>query len=218
LVEAPFIINGPALIAEGAVLTMEPGVEVRFAMATGLVVAGRMIAQGTIQRPIVFHSHQAAPQWGDWEQIYVLNTGSVFKYIDVRDSKFGVYQSGVSNNVTYSHFENNVFASLFANGSSPQVTNNVVTNNQHGFFVLGGITAEGIEVISRPVMNNNQFSNQLGFHVYTVSTTGHDLRSTILNAENNDWGTTVGSEIMGKIQDGNDDPFNSPILDFEPFL
>jgi hypothetical protein len=214
LLHAPYIITQTIAVVDGATLTIEPGVEVRFDGSYGITVIGRLIAQGTAQQRITFRSNQVNPQWGVWEQLYIVNIGSVLNYLDVRDSKFGIYHNIVENNITNSYFENNLFASVFANGASPSVTNNTIADNAHGFLILGGLAA-----ISQPIINNNQFSGQAGFNIYALSTVGDDMSSVVINAENNHWGTVVENEIQDKIYDGNDlgnEP--APRVDYDPYI
>ena len=69
--------------SDTAVLTIEPGVEIRFEPGTGLYIGyyihhyyfpqhfyGALSAQGTAQAPVVFTSNAPTPAPGDWRGIY----------------------------------------------------------------------------------------------------------------------------------------------------
>ncbi|CAF4192923.1 unnamed protein product, partial [Rotaria magnacalcarata] len=49
----PYLINGDLTVLPGAILTIEPGVELHFAPNTGLLVLGNLNASGTPKDPIV---------------------------------------------------------------------------------------------------------------------------------------------------------------------
>ncbi len=63
---SPYIVAGDVTIAQGATLTIEPGVEVRFKGPYSLWVQGKLMAQGTPADPITFTSRAATPAPGDW--------------------------------------------------------------------------------------------------------------------------------------------------------
>ncbi len=77
LADSPFIIGGDIRVKGGSVLTIEPGVEVRFstnslisdsvgATMTELIVQGGLLASGTEGRPIVFTSAESFPRKANW--------------------------------------------------------------------------------------------------------------------------------------------------------
>ena len=218
LPNSPYIITIAVGVDNGATLTIQPGVEVFFNDNTGITVGGvaggNLIAQGTPGQPITFKSG-VAPEVGRWEQIYLQGGGSSIEYVDVRHSKFGIFQDGVSYGISHSHFESNVWAMVFANGVSPDVSDNVIQSNIHGCLILSG----GEQYVSQPVLRNNLFSAELGFKVYSLATTPDDLSEYVIDAEGNDWELTDPAAIAAKIFDGNDSGNEfAPVVDFEPFL
>lgn len=75
--DSPFIIGGDIRVKGGSVLTIEPGVEVRFstnsliqdslgATMTELIIQGGLLASGTSSRPIVFTSAESFPRKSVW--------------------------------------------------------------------------------------------------------------------------------------------------------
>lgn len=68
-----YIIDG-TIYVDGATLTIEPGVTVKFAKKSSLVFGvhqdgARLIANGTSSKPIVFTSNEYYPAEGDWNNI-----------------------------------------------------------------------------------------------------------------------------------------------------
>lgn len=120
-------------------LTIEPGVIVKIKDARIEVANGKIIAQGTAAKRIVFTSladdrycgdtngdaTATKPEKGDWEQIYLaISSGSVFQYVDIfyagRSSGGGTrafsIQSETSASFTFEHCR--IAHTLYLPGSS----------------------------------------------------------------------------------------------------
>jgi len=72
---SPYVVQGRLTIGGGTTpvtLTIDPGVEVRFAANTEIDLwdLGSLVAQGTATRPITFTSNAATPAPGDWNYLY----------------------------------------------------------------------------------------------------------------------------------------------------
>lgn len=86
------IISGHTTVSNGAVLTIEPGVKVKFVNYRGykdldkrlrlVVVGASIIAEGTALQPIYFTSDASVPQNGDYDSVIVTDSSmtSSFKY------------------------------------------------------------------------------------------------------------------------------------------
>gem|GEM_PF-2326146 len=72
---SPFIIQGDVTIPMNDSLVIQPGVEVRFELGTGLTAEGRLSADGTVAPgqgdTIRFTSNRITPQPGDWDGLYL---------------------------------------------------------------------------------------------------------------------------------------------------
>jgi hypothetical protein len=66
---SPYLVSSSMSVAEGSVLTIEPGVTVWFDDKHILLVQGAMVALGTAEKPITFTSWHGGKRPGDWGYI-----------------------------------------------------------------------------------------------------------------------------------------------------
>ncbi|MBI4708692.1 MAG: hypothetical protein HY764_00615, partial [Candidatus Portnoybacteria bacterium] len=64
-----YIVTSTVTVPLGLKLTVEPGVMVKFSTNTSLIIAGELIAIGTLNGTITFTSNNTSPQQGDWNNI-----------------------------------------------------------------------------------------------------------------------------------------------------
>ena len=135
-----------------AILTINPGVEIRFEPGTGLIIGkdypyngyyeyyGALSVQGTSESPVVFTSNAASPARGDWKGIY-FRTETV-------DSKTSLEHSIVE----YGGHTHN--ANLYFASASPTIRNNIVRYSN-----FNGIYADSS---SAPSISKNYFYGNPG--------------------------------------------------------
>ncbi len=79
----PYIVLGNVFIPDAKILTIEPGVVIKFAGSQTIMVQGRLMARGTEADSIIFTSNAALPAPGDWGLInfyYADEPGSSLEY------------------------------------------------------------------------------------------------------------------------------------------
>lgn len=118
IAESPFVLQGDVRVRGGAVLTIEPGVEIRFtrtdsmpdpqgASMTDLIVQGGLMAAGTEDKRIVFTSAESFPRKSTWGGIAFIGTNqaeNMVRYCTVMFADQGVKSEGSTPSVENSEF------------------------------------------------------------------------------------------------------------------
>jgi len=118
IAESPFVLQGDVRVRGGAVLTIEPGVEIRFtrtdslpdpqgASMTDLIVQGGLMAAGTENKRIVFTSAESFPRKSTWGGIAFIGTNqaeNMVRYCTVMFADQGVKSEGSTPSVENSEF------------------------------------------------------------------------------------------------------------------
>ena len=58
-----YYVDNDLLVNEGVTLTIEPGTHLEFAAGKSLASSGKLVAKGTVEKPIVFTSHHGGEKW-----------------------------------------------------------------------------------------------------------------------------------------------------------
>jgi parallel beta-helix repeat protein len=116
---SPYIVVDDLYIMFNTILTIEPGVQVKFDGDFHIAVYGTVFANGTEPSRIVFTSNFASPHMGDWNRIQVQDSGHIeMRYCDVAYGGISLYLHQSDGNIfENSNFYENVLA-IFLNGSS----------------------------------------------------------------------------------------------------
>ncbi len=92
----PYLVSADIVVADGVTLTIEPGTSVYFANDTRMTVRGRLLAEGTPERLIIFAQQPGTA--GGWEGVYFENTlaDNRMAYLVQDGSDAGSHSIGVS--------------------------------------------------------------------------------------------------------------------------
>jgi hypothetical protein len=129
----PYFITSDIYVPSGKTVTLEPGTVLLFKNFTGMHVEGRLIAEGTVEKPIVFSSEfdesynpgaklHANPY--DWNGIYIHESGigSILAHCKISYSVYGV--TALTKYIKFDsvRFLSNGREDLTIEGKKPQVT------------------------------------------------------------------------------------------------
>ncbi len=148
LADSPHIVNDTVIVAEGVILTIEPGVVVKFRYQQfnydrDLIVHGTLDAQGTYTDTIRFTSNHSAPDKGDWGQIYFgdYSTDSVLDYVTVEYGGNGIWDE----------------PNIFANTSSLLIDHSTIRRGSGSGIQLNNVS---------PTIRNTTFEDNDGSALY----------------------------------------------------
>ena len=178
--ESPYIVTCDITVPVGSLLTIEPGVEVRFATddasnsgeytdRTELTVMGTLLAQGTSAQPISFTSASEAPAPGDWGQIRLdsASSSSVISYSRIEYATRGILTDGtwwttISHNMITQNSEVGVLAQW---APSMIISNTITENGGNGLYLL----------YSHSTVDGNRITNNSGNGVHLFYYSSPDI-------------------------------------------
>ncbi|MFA5879856.1 MAG: right-handed parallel beta-helix repeat-containing protein [Candidatus Margulisiibacteriota bacterium] len=169
--QSPILIQSDVCVQNGATLTIEPGVEVRFLGAYALKIYGTLIAKGTDTEKIAFTANNKIP--GAWKGIYFGPKGHTFDANGnyVLGSINGEYYSGsiLKNCIieyagatpsTYdesSQLDNDIFytdSAITCFGSAPYIFGNTIRYNGKGISIIG-VSPSNLAIVKNNIIENN---------------------------------------------------------------
>ena len=187
----PYHLLGDLSIQPDGQLTIEPGVEARFANGHGLSVYGRLLALGTEQQPIKLTRLPESAGW--WSGIHfegyedAPSTGSRLEY------------------VTVEYGGNDGYGNISANWAQVAIAHSIIRDGAYsGVYVLLGGDMVSIQA--------SQITGNAGYGVYN-----HDPHHTTVSARNNWWGAASGPTYASECNGGSGSPISDGV-DFLPFL
>jgi len=213
-------ISGNTSVMNNTTLKIMPGTTVRFAHDTGLLIKGRMLAEGKPEQRIVFTSvdKKAASEWDEIQLEYA--TGSVISNCVFEYATWGLHSHFTNLTISDSLFTNNFGGMRFRSGpvvigrsvfehnsigirsyiGNAVIKDNVITKNETGIFVRekGG----GLSITRNNIFDNSNYNLRVG-----------DFNNEDVPARDNWWGN---SEPLATIFDGRSEPGIGNVL-FEPF-
>ena len=191
LAGSPYILQGSIHVTSGSILTIDPGVVVKFNSGAKLKThAGcSIVAEGSSDNEILFTSNSGTPVPYDWYAVHVdQSPASSFSYCVF---EYGQYNLNISqSDPTVSHCTSrSSMYGITCEGASPQIESCDIIQNMNGVVIYGPD--------SDPVVHNcNLYDNPSG-NMYVSAYL--DPPMVIIDAENNWWGTDVHAEIANSI-------------------
>jgi len=227
---SPYVIESAVTVKDKAVLTIEPGTEIR-SKGGALIVEGQLKAEGDGEHVILF---DAAAEGGTWKGIVFKNVKDKennVRYLRVRNAEAGITCEASSPRIEHSELAENLVAVRIAGAfSKPRISHNTIQKNREAAVMVfdgaqpvitenriienekGGILVKG----SSPVIVHNEISRNRGSGVVLqrsqASVTENnitdnepfnmsaDMTGESVPAMKNWWGTAKGADILASIK------------------
>lgn len=185
--ESPYVVQGDIRIRGGAVLTVEPGVEIKFTQRdslpdsqgsamTELIVQGGLMAVGTENRRIVFTSAESFPKRANWGGIKFIGTNqaeNLLRYSTVMFADEGVKSEGSTPSVEHTEFGLCGVGLNIGLSTALNVRYNVIRDCDIGMVTAGSNIRNnlfvdnqtGIAVLGNDFIENNTIDCLIGIQV-----------------------------------------------------
>lgn len=121
---------------------------------------GKILARGLPERPIVFSSGQADPEYADWDQL-VLASGSVLDYVEVAYAHNGVNINGRNIRVTNSAIHDSLWSCVDIFSFGTTLENNDIFHCWHQAI---GIKTRSASLQINTIQNNSIHDAWLGLN------------------------------------------------------
>jgi len=156
--ESPYVVTSDVVVASGAVLTIDPGVAVRFDGDFSIIAHGTIRAVGTDSGLIVFTSNKPQPAPGDWNTIEFAgaqNESFHLRNVIVEYARNGVtVRSLGSATVENSRIADNMSSGVYVEGfANLIVRDNVIERNANG-IASNGEKVSGVRVVGNSINSN----------------------------------------------------------------
>ena len=206
---SPYVVDGSTVIDGGAIVTIQPGVELRFnpGRSALLVRDGGIEAQGTAEYPIVFTSNSGSGSAGFYENAVRFevetNIPSFFKYIVFRHAKNALVIDFGSPDIAYTLIAHNSQSAIQCrNNARPKIYYSTLRDNAG----TGAVECYGNS--APEIHRNNIYQNP--FAVQSFS-------SLYVDARENWWGQAVPDPGLFIGQVNSDGALESPVSEaFDP--
>lgn len=181
-INSPYIVTGNILVDNNTLLTIQPGVTVKFDGYYYIWIKGALNATGSETNMITFTSNQPTPSQGDWDQIkferYSIEDKCIIKYCDIKYGYRAITGPDSSPTITQNQFSYNNKA-IVLGGSSSVITHNYFSNNGVGISV---------SELSSKIKHNQFHNNGRAIKVHTWGNLAEIHNNSILN---NNYGIEV---------------------------
>jgi parallel beta-helix repeat protein len=159
----PYIVVDDVTVTNGATLTIESGVVIRFDGYYSIYVDSNIMAVGNNTDRILITTNNMPPTPADWKDIQINSKGHAeIMYCDISYSYNGIHLSGAShNNISNNKLMFNSGGITLFQSSNNTITNNTLLENDKGI---------SSEESSSNILSNNTFSyNEVGIYLLDSS-------------------------------------------------
>jgi hypothetical protein len=227
---SPYIIEQAVVVRDKALLTIEPGTEIR-SRGDALVIEGRLDARGDDERIIRFAALEPAKTWEGIVFRNVKDQENVVRFCRISDAATALACHTASPRIESCELTANGTAIRIQGAfSKPQVVKNTIQKNTQAAVVveegaspvieenvIQGNEREGIRIqAAAPVIRKNQIRRNRGGGIAATGSRAvisennlvdnkpfdmiGEMTGEAVNALDNWWGTAQGIEVLSKIR------------------
>lgn len=161
--DKPYLVYNYAFVDSNATLTIEPGTKIYFHKDAGLYVKGRVVANGTVENPIIFQGDRFEDVYANvpdqWNQI-LLYSGSLnneFSNVEIKNANIGLQVGNIEDEgfatvkLKNAKIQNMAYAGIFAMKSEIMAENCLITNC--GFYAVALLVGGSYEFNHSTIAN-----------------------------------------------------------------
>lgn len=138
--DKPYLIYDSLVVAPNYTLTIEPGAKLHFHKGSRLYVLGTVVANGTFELPITFQGDRLEDDYenipGQWDGIWLMagSKDNIFNFTEIKNAIIGIQVDTLANLskptllLSNSKIENMTSVGIFAQGSTIEAYNNLISN------------------------------------------------------------------------------------------
>ncbi len=216
LTDKPYQVTSDLYVCDTGTLEIGPRVDLLVAAGSPLSdiqVHGTLDVNGTAADPVTFGSDDPIPQAGDWQGLQLLSAFThTIDHAEIAHAVRGVDASGGANATLHGVYLHDNTDGLYVFGYDPPVvqvdSSEIVGNTRYGTYV-GTYTGRPNPSL---VIHGSSIHSNLGSHDYYAGGFNSGP-STVLDAQENYWGTPDASAIAARIRDHRSSA-SSPMVDW----
>jgi hypothetical protein len=183
--EKPYLVYNYAYVDSNATLTIDPGTKIYFHKDAGLYVKGRIVANGTVENPILMFGdrletvYDNVPDQWNGVLLYSGSKNNEFSNVEIKNANIGLQVGNIEDegfaevNLFNVKIQNMAYAGIFALKSSINAANCLITNC--GFYATALLVGGSYE------FTHCTIANYWGGYSFKARTTPSVLISNILN-------------------------------------
>jgi len=161
--EKPYLVYNYAFVDSNETLTIEQGTKIYFHKDAGLYVKGRVIANGTIENPIIFQGDRLEDVYANvpdqWSQIllYSGSKNNEFSNVEIKNANIGLQVGNIEDvgfatvKLSNAKIQNMAYAGIFALKSEIVAENCLITNC--GFYAVALLVGGSYEFTHSTIAN-----------------------------------------------------------------
>ncbi len=146
--DKPYLIYNSAAVDTGNTLTINPGVQVYLHDRSSLIVWGKLIVNGTSDKPVIFQGDRLEEDYriiaGQWGTIYIdpISTGNNINYAIIKNSIAGIQVGHPSQNkqptlqISNTIIQNVSYVGIYAFGADITCYNTILANATYNLITL----------------------------------------------------------------------------------